>query len=87
MIGLVDKIKRYIFGEFTPSIKGVKYGFAIMNEGRVDVFEINESVDYDNLRFESFPSAEAAVDGFMIEGKPLGAYALDTVEVFLQAKR
>lgn len=54
-----------------PPIDGVVYGFAINGEQ----CEIFDTVEDDDYRTETFDSVESALDGFMVNGKPLSHYA------------
>lgn len=73
---LAEKMRRCIFGTFTPAIAGVTYGFAIVENGGCEVFDMVQSDDY---REEKFESVEDALASFIVNGKPLSAYGLDAV--------
>lgn len=51
-------------------INGTVFGFDVTGSG-VAVFDTQETDDY---RIERFPSAEKAIDGFKIGGKPLASF-------------
>lgn len=61
------------------AIDGTVYGFWI-RDGRCIVFDTVES---DDFREESFKDAEAALDGFKVNGKPLSSFSSLTVEPLL----
>lgn len=54
-----------------PPIDGVVYGFSINGE-KCEIFDTVEDDDY---RTETFDSVDAAVDGFMIDNRPISAFA------------
>lgn len=73
---LADKMRRCIFGTFTPAIAGVTYGFAIVENGGCEVFDMVQS---DDFREEKFENAEDALASFIVNGKPLFDYGSDVI--------
>lgn len=75
VVELVKAMKSCGTGNFMPPIGGVIYGFEIEHLGKKCT--IFDTVEDDDYREESFDTVEDAIDGFLVNNRPLSEFAGD----------
>ena len=73
VVELIKAMKDCGAGNFMPPIDGVTYGFEIEHQGKK--CSIFDTVEDDDYREESCNTVEEAIDGFMIDNRPLSTFA------------